>query len=392
MSAVHGAAQTICLGNCRLFHARGPHFEAEGLLCYRGGRILARGETAIPHLSGAQRIDCRGMLLLPGFIDAHVHLAYSPEVRRNKHLLEGVTMLGDVGAPLECVPVLRRERDARDRATATAICSGPVLTAPGGYPTRRHGPAYAMPVVGTDQAERAVSLLHDYGARLLKLVFEPGDGDPVLDQDTAKAAVSRAHRLGMTTRTHISGIRELELALACGVDVVEHLPLRGWGTPRGRARIDGLFRRMADSGVLLVPTLDALSRSMWDNEPLMEIIALFHHCGGRLAVGTDAPFFGVPHDAPRGEMRLLRQAGLTMEEVLQAATLHAALACGMGDQAGLLEAGYWADLQLLADLPEDLIDLPAPLLVVKGGEFAWEPGSLGVEDGRAEKGHQLGGG
>ncbi len=390
MSA-HGPDQTVCLSHCRLFHPRGPYFEADGLLCFRGERILATGEAARPLLHDARHIDCRGQALLPGFVDAHVHLAHTPEYRRRKHLLQGVTMLADLGAPLECIPVLRRERDAQGRATATALCAGPVFTAPGGYPTRRYGPAYALPVAGADQARRAVSLLHAYGARLLKLVFEPGDGElPVLDRDTARAAAIRAHELGMTARAHISGVTELELALDCGVDVVEHLPLRGARTPRGRALVEELFRRMADSGVLLVPTLDALSRSSWDNQPLLEMVALFRHSGGRLAVGTDAPFFGVPHGVARGEMRLLRQAGLTLEEVLQAATLHAALACGMEGNAGALEAGDWADMQLLAGFPEDFMELPAPLLVVKGGGIVREPGSFDVEDGIAEGGHQLG--
>lgn len=389
--SVNGPEQTVCLSHCRLFHARGPHFEDDGLLCFRGERILATGDDAHSLLHEARRIDCHGQALLPGFVDAHVHLAHTPEYRRRKHLLQGVTMLADLGAPLECIPVLRRERDAQGRATAAALCSGPVFTAPGGYPTRRHGPAYALPVACADQARRAVSLLHAYGARLLKLVFEPGEGElPVLDKDAARAGVLRAHELGMTARAHISGVRELELALDCGVDVVEHLPLRGALTPRGRALVEEQFRRMADSGVLLAPTLDALSRSSWDNQPLLELVALFHHLGGRLAVGTDAPFFGVPHGVARGEMRLLRQAGLTLEEVLQAATLHAALACGLEGRAGALEAGYWADMQLLAGLPEDFMELPAPLLVVKGGEIVRESGSLGVEDGLAEGWHQLG--
>ncbi len=349
-----------------MFDADARKFISGAGVCLQEGRILsvlAPGEAPHP---GFRLKDCRGYDILPGFVDSHVHLAHSPEMRRERYLLQGVTRICDMGTPLSGIPVLRRQRDAMGRSTAGAHCTGPVLTAPGGYPVALHGDDYAMPVADALQAVRAVELLYAYGARILKLAFEPGNGSlPVLGLVPARAAVRRAHELDMRARAHISGAKGLARALESGVDGVEHLPLSG-----RKADIRDLFKRMADTGVILTPTLDVLSRSQWDNRPLLELVALYHHLGGRMAVGTDAPFFDVEQGAPCREMALLRSAGLDMEEVLLAATLHGG-EIGGWQRTGVLAPGCTGDVQVVHRVPDDFETWLPPVMVFKDGDVVF---------------------
>lgn len=169
--------------------------------------------------------------ILPGIINAHVHRCHSQEQRAEQFLRHGVTAIGDTASPLATLPALLDTFTP----TATAACAGPMLCAPGGYPTPVHGDGYALPVTSPRQAREAVNRLHDLGATMIKLAFEPGPYAkpwPLLDASTAAAACDRARALNMTVRCHVEDLSGLRPALQAGVHTIEHVPTAGWPMAR----------------------------------------------------------------------------------------------------------------------------------------------------------------
>ena len=340
----------------------------------RGGLVAAAGSMdRVPAPAGAEVLDAEGGTILPGLVDAHVHGVADPAVRRS--LLEsGVTLVCNVGAPWSDLPGLRQDT-WNGLPVARAVYAGPVLTPPGGYPGPVHGRAYALEASGAAGVEAAVERLHAAGATMLKLAFEPGrEGScdpgralPVFAPDEARAAVARAHALGMTVRAHVEDAAMLDRALDAGVDVVEHAPVRRCGSGPD---LEPLLRRMVARGVILTPTLGAGVRSTWDNGPLLGLVGRYAALGGAVATGTDAPFAGLRHGPPLEEMELLSRAGLAPMEVLLAGTAVAARACGRIGQ-GRIAPGMAADLIVVPGDPlADPGVLARPRWVVLGGVVA----------------------
>lgn len=380
------AAPSLCLANVTLLASLEQDPLVHAMLCMENTLVhhAASVKDTLP-FPLENCLSLPGRTVLPGLVNAHMHSAWNPETRRRQYLTQGVTTLCDLAAPFGSVPLLRRQRTDTGEPTPRTLTAGPALTAPGGYPLQRHGSQWCMEVETAAQAAQTVRLLHAWGARILKLLFEPGSPEaplPLLGVSPARAAAHVARELGMPVRAHISEARGLALALDVGVDAVEHLPLRSYsgssacslrnGQLSLAPEIDDLFQQMRDCGVALTPTLDALSRSVWDNAPLLELVRRFHQLGGVVALGTDAPFAGVQTGAPLGELELLHQAGLTRQECLLAATRHAALVSGVS-QTGVLLPGFAADAVVVRGNPlTDFSVLSDPEYVILGGKIVFQ--------------------
>ncbi|AMK10279.1 amidohydrolase family protein [Pseudodesulfovibrio indicus] len=315
--------------------------------------------------------------ILPGVINAHCHHAHTPEDRRRLWLESGVTALGDAASPLAALPDLLRSPAG---TTATASACGPMLAPPGGYPLNAHTRDMALEINSPARGEDAVRRLADLGAGSVKIAFEPGNGPaplPLFDAATARAVCDTARRLGLGVRAHVQDLSGLEPALNAGVRTIEHVPhvLR---TPDGPAPVldksgavlpayRTLLERMARDGVILTPTLDVLSRTPWGGPALFEPVRTFHAMGGRVALGNDYPYRRTDAGMPAPEMRLLAEAGLPPEAVVEAATANAAEACGLRDR-GLIAPGMAADLLVVRGFPTP-DELQDPLHIVKDGVF-----------------------
>ncbi len=218
---------------------------------------------------------------------------------------------------------------------------------------------------------------------MVKLAFEPGPYPtpwPLFDLPTASAICDEAHRLGMTVRCHVEDFGGLKTALDAGVDVIDHVPHR-WiknGKPRDiltRSEEQQtpvpeyleMLERMAREQVILVPTLDVLSRSLWNGPELSVPVATFAHMGGTIAVGNDYPYRRTDAGMPIQEMRLLRKAGLETKDILQAGTSASARACGFMNR-GKLKRGMAADMLVVqADPLTDLNTLSHPFTSSRTG-------------------------
>jgi imidazolonepropionase-like amidohydrolase len=160
------------------------------------------------------------------------------------------------------------------------------------------------------------------------------------------AFVDEAHRQTYRTAAHCEGLAGTELAIEAGVDTVEH----GFHL---HERPD-LLDRMADRGIVLVPTLDFLHHvaesEAWTPELARQGGANLDHAqrtidaaraaGVTIALGSD----GVTADGAARELLRLVEHGLSTNEALAAATCGGALALGIAAAVGALRPGFQADL------------------------------------------------
>ncbi|NUS15892.1 MAG: amidohydrolase family protein [Streptomyces sp.] len=332
------------------------------------GRVVAVGPEK--DLRGAgRRIEIAGTVL-PGFIDLHTHVRLDrtplPTVLRH-----GLTTVRDTGGPL--VPPSGGDGELR------VLGSGPILTAPGGYPVPVFGAEAAREVSGADAARAAVRHLAEGGAALVKVGLEPGGSPgapwsahetsapppwPMPSVETVRAVVAEAHTCGLLVSAHLSGPAAAELALDAGVDEWAHVPCD--------ALPDELIDRAAAADVKVLGTLDTLSRTsgVWRNASRLA------EAGVRLLYGTDLAHPDVPWGIDAFELQLMlhtAHGAVTPEEVLSAATARAGKHLGLAP-LGTLAEGAPADLiGVRGDALARFKLLEYPDLVMSGGVVVKEP-------------------
>lgn len=371
----------------------GSQLIPNGVVILRGDRIEAAGpaaEIAIP--AGATIVDARGGTILPGLIDGHLHNAAEPEVRR-KFLEAGVTSVCDTGAG--AVQLRQYENPHDGILAARAYFAGPFLSAPGGYPADTDDSA-RLEIETPDEARQAVQQLAAAGAAYIKVALDDGRGDeplPVLSTEVLQALTAEAHRLGLTVRAHVLDVRYLDAALDAGVDAIEHIPApelsrqvfelwmqRDLPLPLPRAYLDEL-QRLAGRQIPLTPTVEVLERRTCNAvarsekertacvRVYIEALRQYRLMGGLIALGSDFGSAGMPAGLPWREMEFLQQAGWSNAEILTAATVNAARACGRAGEIGSLQVGYLADLLIVDGNPlEDLTALQRVQTVILAGQ------------------------
>ena len=303
-----GHARSIHLGNLRrVFWIAGGKLAGRrvGALGIEEGEIAARAPRA-PR--GAESIDARGLAIVPALIDAHVHLgvAGDPAVVARQQVARGIAAVLDLGAPERTLPL--------DHPPLRVRFAGPLLTAPGGYPTRSWGKnGEGLELATTASARAAVRRLSRDGATFVKLAFDPRF--PLLALDVARAAAEEAHLLGLRVAAHALETESVRLALDAGADVLAH-------TPRDPLPQE-LLGRLEHKWV--ISTLRAFAVAPARLRALAE-------AGARIVYGTD---LGNENTAPgidAKELALIAAAGL---DPLSAATSAAAALLGFADLGGL---------------------------------------------------------
>jgi imidazolonepropionase-like amidohydrolase len=323
----------------------------------RGGRVEwvgPAGEVGPP--AGAEVVDGAGCTLLPGFVDAHVHLDFYPPA---EVLAGGVTTVRDLGWPAGRLAALREQAEPPGAASPRLLAAGQIVTVPGGYPTRAPWAprGTARPVAGAAEAGRAVAELAAAGAAVVKVALDDRVG-PTLPAPVLAAVVAAAGAHGLGVTAHVGTAREAEKALAAGVGELAHWPFDRRTLP------DALIARLAAS-VTVVPTLH-----IQPSRARRRGVRRFVELGGRVVYGTDLGNQGPPPAVDVEELRLLVEAGLTPAAALAAATSAAAAHLGLAD-AGRVAPGARADLLLVAGDPlADLAALSRIRLVTRDGWVA----------------------
>ena len=340
-------------------------------------------------------MDCHGLVAVPGLIDAHVHWGNAAQARwaatpptpdamggeyaaflpaeRLACLRQGVTAFLSLGDPVGWILAMRAA--IRGGMPGPEVhAAGPLFTAPGGHPAsdlfvgngwliaeacRQYGAGEAA------AAAREVDALAALGVDAIKAVYDGGGTLPRLDPGVLAAIATAAHRNGLALHVHVGTCADAETALACGTDVIEHVPDPEGHPDRWEAVGDTLCRQRA----AICPTLVA-HRHMWDG-PTLEAAARWvgrlSAAGVRVHAGTDTGNWDMgPGMALHDELDLLRRGGMTAGQVLAAATAHPR--SSLPGASGRIARWCPADWLLVAGDPlTDLDALRKPAVVVRVG-------------------------
>jgi imidazolonepropionase-like amidohydrolase len=387
----------------RCFDGRDAH-GGRWTLVAADGRIVHAGPAPTPgapidrgRFVGADvDLDLTGhdATLLPGLIDAHVHLSITNtdaatrelppgllvlRMLRNGHaqVRAGVTTVRDLGAPDGLDGQLRRAYAEGLAVGPRLHVAGRPLVAPGG-----HAAFMGRPVASADDARLAVAEAVGAGVDWVKLMVTAGlstagaeGSEQQLPDAVLRAAVAEAHAAGLPVAAHAVAGPGVRATILAGVDSLEH----------GYALGTDDVAAMCDHGTTYVPTrtvvrqvADALEiegsrppararaaalRAAATHE---DAIRRVHAAGVPIVAGTD-----YQHGALPLEVALLVDAGLSSTEALRAATSAAAHLLRRPD-LGSLGIGARADLLVVRGDPlRDVRALRDPLLVVQGGVVLW---------------------
>ena len=314
-----------------------------------GGLIVSVAATgALPSDGPDETEVLTGGRLIPGLIDAHVHVDGPGSLEALAD--HGVTTALDMGSPAALIAALRGQAGVTDLRSSLMVATSPASA----HAARMHADDDAL-VGSAGEAEAWVAAHAGQGADYIKIVIDL----PGFQQEEVDAIVAAAHRHGLLTVAHASRSDAVAMAQNAGVDVLTHAPL---DRPVDAEQAAALVA----AGAVIVPTLtmmhtivDVVNPSGGPGpryEAARTSVANLHAARMSVIAGTDAnrtpgapaapPFGASLHD----ELALLVDAGLSTAEALDAATMVAAARFGLDDR-GSIAAGKRADLVLLDSDP-----------------------------------------
>lgn len=408
------SAPAVVLKAAHLFDSKTGRLSDNGVVVVQGDRILSIGNaSAAP--ANARVIDLGDATLLPGFIDAHVHLtselqkdffrAFHTDMfrfpveqahyaaRYAKRTLEaGFTTVRNLGASDFIDIGLRNAINAgvipgpRIIAAAHSIGSTAGHCDNSPFPPDVIEPSGVIDGVcnGADECRAAVRYQMKWGADVIKICASGGvlsEADPVdvpqLTPQELSAIVSEAHAWKKKVAAHSHGDAASRLAVEAGVDSIEHASFLS----------DETLQLMKSKGTYLVPTRLAVfwvnqeaagfppaiaekARAAWSAHEKMFKSAL--RIGVPIAFGTDS---GVsPHGMNAREFALMVEIGMSPAAALLSGTRESAKLLGVDAEVGTLEAGKFADIiAVRGNVLADIAVTEKPLFVMKHGQVVVEP-------------------
>ena len=405
-AAAQQPAAPIVLHAARLLQVDTGTLLQPGEILIQGERIVAVG-ASVEHPQGARIIDLGDTTLLPGLIDAHVHLFLHPGAEDLQTVEESVpwrTLLAAQAAKADLMAGFTAERDmgtegagSADTAVRDAInaglipgprlrISGNAISILGGhedaihYNPAQHVLSNADYANSSEQLVEVIRQQHKEGSDFVK-IYETGH-DSVVDgnlrtpwqytEAQLAAAVEEARRLGTTVGVHAQGEPGTLYAAQAGVASIEHATQLS----------DETMRLMREKHIPAVPTFaifdyfaeHAPSPAVATREKaLLELkIREFHRqlaAGIPFAVGSDVGPF--PHGTQAVEMELMVRYGMKPLAVLQADMIEGAKLLGWEGQIGQLKPGYFADIVAVPGNPlDDITAVERVSFVMKGGAVA----------------------
>lgn len=320
-------------------------------------------------------IDMAGHCVLPGLIDAHVHLCTGDFPFTHKYLQEwaqcGVTTVRDMGysgnAPIsDYFDWLGSAR--KPNCAGVVTCGRPIAAKNGNMHLMTDGREVGIGVETPREAIAAVDAMRAAGADGIKLSMDaahPGAKiNPVYSPETLSALTERASELGLWCSCHVLDAKYVLPLFSGGVKEFAHMPLNS--IP------DVELQEMVRLGTTVTATLCTINiprPPLPPGEIPPDMLAMikemdkidtaeqeriavdnarrFYNFGGRLVVGTDTMRMETQLgavSAPVRELRLLYKAGLSLQDVIAAVTINAAKACGLEGELGSLTPGKRANI------------------------------------------------
>ena len=376
----------LVIQNIRIIDGCGDSHE-RGALTIRDGRIAAVATS--PHGSvprGANRIDGRGLTVMPGLIDCHVHLGLGAEadvVRATAEESPGFTLLKAARAArftLDAGFTTVRDVGHRDhsifslkQAIETGMVPGPRILAAGLAicMTGGHARFIGRQADGPDAVVQAVREQLAAGAEVIKFIASGGVLTPGTSPDCAQmsveeltAGMAEARRAGRRVASHAHGSEGIKNAVRAGTHSIEHATLMD----------EEAADLMVKHGVFMVPTLSALATTADSGSACGIPVAAVskakqmrarheasfkraYYSGLPIAMGTDA---GTPfnhHGENAQELERMVALGMTPMDAIIATTASAARLLGIDQSVGTIEVGKLADLLVVEGNPLKQIGL-----------------------------------
>jgi imidazolonepropionase-like amidohydrolase len=358
-------------------------------------------------------VDLQGRTLMPAMVSSHFHATYHElgsksapfgleeppalQAVRAAHHLElllqcGFTGAVSAGAPFAIDPSMKA-------AIAEGLFPGPRLMAGSrdvsttGHAGDKSFPWYwdlgARGAInrsdGPNEFRRAVREEVKQGAEIIKLFVTGGHGTVApseqteMSEEELSAAIEAAHQRGVLVRGHIANRDALHMALAAGIDVVDH----------GDGLDEAGIERMVAAGTFLVPSqlfparfaemmggagagLGFTASMAADIERALAILPAANEAGVKLLCGDDYGAIGLPHGRYADELAFyVKEAGIPPLDVLRWATAHGFELMGRAHELGWVREGYLADLLVVDGDPVSdigvLQDRERLVAVMKGG-------------------------
>ncbi len=409
LSVQFASAQRTLLYCGKLIDPGSGQVSTEMSIVISGNTISAVQKGYLSPSPGDKVVDLKTKTVLPGLIDAHVHLesetspnaqlkefttseadyAFQSTVYAKTTLMAGFTTVRDVGGSGVNIE-LRNAINKGIVAGPRIYTAGKIISSTGGHGDPTHGyrqglytePAFTETVAdGKDACIKAVRQMYKEGADLVKITAsggvlsleKDGTGAQFSDEELT-AIVTTAKDYGMRVAAHAHGAEAMKRAIRAGVTSIEH------GTFMDDEAI-GLFKK---NGVWFVPTIIA-GKSVSDSAkkpgyfpPIIATKALAigpiiqgtfakaYKAGVKIAFGTDAGVYA--HGKNWMEFVYMTEAGMPAMEALKCATLNAAELIGVSDKVGSLEAGKLADVVAVDGDPiQDIHAMGQVKFVMKNG-------------------------
>jgi imidazolonepropionase-like amidohydrolase len=334
------------------------------------GRVVGVQAGGAPP-AGVEVVDLGAVTLLPGLIDAHLHLAFDASDdpvgylagARDDEVLDGMR-----AAAARCLAAgITTVRDLGDRGylavrlreeLAASPVSGPQVLAAGPPITTRRGHCWFLggEANGVDAVRAAVRERAERGVDVIKVMASGGQMTPGTHShsvqyglDELRAAVEEAHRQGLPITAHAHATAAIANAVAAGFDMIEHC---SFITADGVDAPQDLVDLIARAGVFVTQTVGLVAgRALRIQlaaapEDMIDAVQRLRTAGVPIVCATDA---GVapskPHDVlPYGVAALVNLAGFPPVEALRAVTSVAAQGCRLGGRKGRIAPGFDADL------------------------------------------------
>jgi imidazolonepropionase-like amidohydrolase len=374
----------------------GAHLE-DGAVLVRGAGIAAVGpRTEVAAQAGpeAVRVSRPDGTLLPGLIDAHVHLCFDAGADPVSSLREsddttlllamadraarmaatGVTTVRDLGDRNGLALRLREAVAAGSVRGPRILASGPPLTPPGGHCWFLGGE-----VAGEEAIRDLVRRNAEDGADVIKVMATGGgltQGGPAIWESQftpgeLRVVVAEARAHGLPVAAHAHGADGIEAAVAAGADTIEHCTWMGNGGFDVREHV---VADIAERGVRVCTAASPRWRAFAEKfgperaEEMFARVRWMEQQGVRLISGTDAGVPGAVFDDLVSSLGFFRHIGLPVPQILDMATTEAAAALGVAEETGRLAPGRRADLLLVDGDPlTDLEALREVRFVLAGG-------------------------
>jgi len=395
--------RAVVLHAARLLDIKAGKLILPGEILIQGDRIVEAG-ASVKHPQGAEVLDLGDRTLMPGLIDAHIHLFLHPGAEDLQTVQESVperTIMATLAARDDLMAGFTAERDmgtegagSADTAVRDAINAGripgPRLRISGnainilgghedaiGYNPEQHVLPNANYANNADELVAVIRQQFKEGADFIK-IYETG-ADSIRDgkiqtpfqytESQLEAAVKEAARLDRHVAVHATGEPGTLFAAQAGVVSIDHADQLSEET----------MRIMKEKHIFAVPTF-AIFEYFAEHAATPQRSAYLHQslelkaqefkkqvsAGIPMAVGSDVGPF--PHGTQARELVLMVKYGMSSLAVLQADLLHGAKLLGWEGQIGSLEPGFLADvIAITGDPLRDIAAVNTVTFVMKGG-------------------------